>query len=83
MKVFVAEAQGIYPQGIIGVFSTFEKAVKAIKRAKRSERDDYHSYVVHEIHVDDFNSMQWSAQRIVFKGTLSSGRKGAWEPWEE
>jgi len=46
MKVYVATREGVYNQGIVGVFSSEELANEAIVGAKGEEPDDYHDFEV-------------------------------------
>jgi len=46
MKIYYVEREGIYLQGVFGMFDTKEKAIKAADIAKKGEKDDYHSFFV-------------------------------------
>jgi len=46
MKVYIVTREGVYNQGIVGVFSSEELAGEAIVEAKVEEPDNYHSFEV-------------------------------------
>ena len=54
MICYVVEREGIYYQGIVGVFSTKEKAEKAAKKAEDNEPDDYHDFNILKCEIDKF-----------------------------
>ena len=52
MELYLVTRQGIYMQGIVGVFSTIEKAENAVKHAKAREFDGYHEFNIDLFHLD-------------------------------
>jgi len=46
MKLYIVTREGIYNQGIVGVFSSEELASEATVEAKGEEPDDYHDFEV-------------------------------------
>lgn len=44
--MYVLERQGVYGQGVYGVFDTLGKAKKAAKLSAKNDKDDYHAWVV-------------------------------------
>lgn len=48
MLLYVVTREGVYTQGIVGVFATKEAAREAAKEAKAREGDKYHSFAVAE-----------------------------------
>lgn len=45
---YIIVRNGIYQQGIFGIFSELEKAIEAGKEVLKREKDDYHHLIVHE-----------------------------------
>ena len=43
-EVYVVTREGIYIQGIVGIFTTKEKAEEAMRAAAKREPDEYHSF---------------------------------------
>ena len=46
MEVYVVIKQGIYMQGIYGIFDKPEKAKEALLIALKNEKDDYHEFYI-------------------------------------
>lgn len=50
--MLVVQREGVYGQGIVGIFSTEVKAMNGILEAIAKERDDYHAFSCYSIPVD-------------------------------
>lgn len=48
MKIFYIEKQGVYPQGVYGVFDNLDQAKTAAIYFAKSDRDSYHTWYVME-----------------------------------
>ncbi len=53
--MYLIYCQGVYGQGVYGIFSTFEKAKNAADKQAENDRDDYHEWQVHEFELDNFD----------------------------
>ena len=52
MKIYIVTRNGIYMQGVVGVYTSKVAANFAIARAKAMENDDYHVFKVDEVSLD-------------------------------
>lgn len=60
MKLYLVYRQGVYMQGIVGVFSSMDLAEDARHAAKKRERDDYHSFEIEEFTLDEVEKLDVS-----------------------
>lgn len=73
MPHYIATREGVYNQGILGVFTTLELAQESCLAAEVLEPDDYHRFYVQEIELDvTFQS------RASYSNTHSTETRKCW-----
>jgi len=58
MKVYMVYRQGVYMQGVVGIYSTLLKANDAIIKARGEEPDSYHSFDINIVELDKYVSLE-------------------------
>ena len=48
MKLYYVSKEGVYMQGIYGIFDNFDLAKAAMAEAIKLEYDNYHDFFIHE-----------------------------------
>ena len=48
MKLYYVSKEGVYMQGIYGIFDNFDLAKAAMADAIEDERDNYHEFFIYE-----------------------------------
>lgn len=70
--MYVVIREGVYQQGVWGVYTTIEKAKKAAERAALLEIDNYHNFAVYRFAVNE--DTQWLRSSDMNHNAIYRGR---------
>jgi hypothetical protein len=76
--MYVVNRQGVYQQGILGVFDDIEKAKLCVLEGFSKERDDYHDFYIRKFELNEmfenYGEYEEGNKNVIFIASRKNGK---------
>ena len=72
MKVYTVIREGVYMQGVYGLYEHILEAAAAAQQEAMRDSDNYHSWTVYELAVSDDDHDEWLGTEFTYRKSPTS-----------